>query len=657
MLIRGTRIIKRVGGWTLGLSVAGLLLSCQNQDATNPETEAASSEAAPMSATAAGAAPVFEGQLKAPPSATVARTTHIVDGRSDDLLSAGLGYAGLVGAAPTLSQPPTTTELRRMAIYQAYRGLADLRPQAEMASGTRSDGKPMLAPIAGQEILALRHLHHLDQASAVLLQIPEQFDWQQPCLVAAATSGSRGIYGAIPVIAHWALPKGCAVIYTEKGTGNGVFLAASEQGYSMDGLLVSAAQSAFDPLAAEDLVETDWADYVEKHPHRLAFRHAHSGDNPEAEWGTFLIDATYFALDELNVRRPSDVGLLNRDNTRVILAGISNGGGAALAALEADDIGLFDGLAVAEPNVQVSDAPSLYASSTTANLYAACAVQAVDPASHPLAPVLAFQAALFNQRCEHLAEAGLLDKKGSLSLAEQALEKMHQAGYPASADPLMAFAVAYDLYPAIAATYASSYGRFSFYEPPCEVGFAYADAAGLAQEMPADQAEALFAMSSGIAPTANIQLVKADAEGQDRRAALVPGFAAMADGDLAGALCHDELNRSHNALAKRVQEGIRAVQRNANLRGRPAYIVHGAADNVVPVAHSSRAYVALNRSVEGEHSQLHYQEVEKAQHFDALLALPGYQQQYEALHPHYLQALDQLWQQLDQATVSAAEAG
>ncbi|MCG8463816.1 MAG: D-(-)-3-hydroxybutyrate oligomer hydrolase [Xanthomonadales bacterium] len=596
------------------------------------------------------AAPVFEGTMKPPAAVTLTRSVsqHSADG--DDLLSAGLGLVGIAGSAPATSQPPTAAELRKLALYNGYRALVDLSPSGDFVNGKRSDGQAHLAPIAGTEVLALRQLQALKQASAVLLQIPESFDWEQPCLVAAATSGSRGIYGAVPVIAHWSLARGCATVYTEKGTGNGIYIAEGDWGYSLTGELTSVAQAAFDPLNDEDIAEAQWERYVEDHPQRIAFRHAHSTDNPEAHWGEFVIDAVYFALAELNVRRPQGADELHQDNTLIIAAGISNGGGSAIAAVEQDDVGLFDGVAVSEPNVNVPGAPSLYASSTAANLYASCAVQALDPSSHPLAALLAFQTPLFQQRCDHLAQAGMLDAaKGEL--AQQALEKMHAAGYPASSDPLLAFAVIYDIYPAIAATYASSYGRFPFYEPPCEVGFALTTLAGEGQSMGEKQAETLFASSGGLAPTANIQLVKTNIHsqeqpGKEQKAALVPGFGEKADGDLAAALCHHEFNTADSAKAARVREGIAAIQTTGKLRGRPSYIVHGAADNIVPVEHSSRAYVALNKKVEGEHSRLNYVEVENGQHFDALMALPPYAARYEALHPHYIKALDQLWNDL-----------
>src|ERR1700681_3610992 len=50
------------------------------------------------------------------------------DGTSDDLATAGLGRTGLAGAAPTAADPlnPTAAELRKIGIYNNYRGLVDV---------------------------------------------------------------------------------------------------------------------------------------------------------------------------------------------------------------------------------------------------------------------------------------------------------------------------------------------------------------------------------------------------------------------------------------------------------------------------------------------------------------------------------------------------
>ncbi|WP_227515425.1 D-(-)-3-hydroxybutyrate oligomer hydrolase [Marinobacter salinus] len=64
------------------------------------------------------------------------------DGITDDLLTAGLGASGLAGAAPSFDDPvnPTSAELRRLAIYNNYRALVDIR----VPGPVRTTWKPIL---------------------------------------------------------------------------------------------------------------------------------------------------------------------------------------------------------------------------------------------------------------------------------------------------------------------------------------------------------------------------------------------------------------------------------------------------------------------------------------------------------------------------------
>ena len=55
-----------------------------------------------------------------------------------------------------------------------------------------------------------------------------------------------------------------------------------------------------------------------------------------------------------------------------------------------------------------------------------------------------------------------------------------------------------------------------------------------------------------------------------------------------------------------LQAGVDETRRNGNLRGKPAVIVHGRADALLPVSHTSRPYAALNKKVEGAASKLSY---------------------------------------------------
>ena len=99
----------------------------------------------------------------------------------------------------------------------------------------------------------------------------------------------------------------------------------------------------------------------------------------------------------------------------------------------------------------------------------------------------------------------------------------------------------------------------------------------------------------------------------------------------------------------RVKSGVAEILRTANLRGKPAIIVHGRADTLVPPAFTSRPYFGLNKIVEGAASKLSYIEVTNAQHFDAFIdnaALPGYDSMFVPLHYYFIQAMDRMYAHL-----------
>ena len=76
---------------------------------------------------------------------------------------------------------------------------------------------------------------------------------------------------------------------------------------------------------------------------------------------------------------------------------------------------------------------------------------------------------------------------------------------------------------------------------------------------------------------------------------------------------------------------------SGRLDNRPVAIVHGRADALIQVNHSSRAYYALARS-QGA-TGLRYYEVQHAQHFDGYLGLPGMGERYVPLNAWLERAL------------------
>jgi hydroxybutyrate-dimer hydrolase len=64
----------------------------------------------------------------------------------------------------------------------------------------------------------------------------------------------------------------------------------------------------------------------------------------------------------------------------------------------------------------------------------------------------------------------------------------------------------------------------------------------------------------------------------------------LLDYNIDGATWQRAPSTGNEAFAVRVQSGVSEVYRTANLRGKPAIIVHGRADALIPVAFSSRPY-------------------------------------------------------------------
>ncbi len=155
-----------------------------------------------------------------------------------------------------------------------------------------------------------------------------------------------------------------------------------------------------------------------------------------------------------------------------------------------------------------------------------------------------------------------------------------------------------------------------------------------------------FGTGNGVPPTAGINIVNNASVGGPMldAASISPGN--LQDYNSPGALCLRALVTGTTPDALRVREGIQQVLRTANLQGKPALIVHGRSDTLVPVAFTSRPYLGLNKMVEGRSSKLSYIEVTNAQHFDAFLGFPGYGARLVPLHRYFIQAMDMMYAHL-----------
>lgn len=611
-------------------------------------------------------------------------TVRVTDGVSDDLLTAGLGKTGLMGAAPAYADPahPTPSELRRNAIYTNYRALVDITALGGMGVfyGPNIDihGQDSLGEgqVAGSEYTAWADDGSGRQNVTLMVQVPVSFDPARPCIVTAASSGSRGIYGAIGTAGEWGLKHGCAVAYTDKGSGNGYHDLMTGVVTSREGLPLDAASAGTEALFRVRAPAQKLADFNAALPQRMAYKHAHSRLNPEKDWGQDTLSAIRFALYVLNERHAGG-RRLTPGNTLVIASSVSNGGGAALAAAEQDTEGLIDAVAVSEPNVQPRPTPGVRIRQgsvtvpvtglplidyfTLAALYQPCALLSsqtglsMDPAFWPASYTSSAQ-----QRCTGLAERGLVSGDTVAAQADSAWAVLLAHGWtPESAFLQQShFRLATN---AIAVTYANALGRFGALDDLCGYSFANTDANGLPiAQSPTTQA-GLFASGNGIPPTSGVNIVYDGSVGGPRLDFLASSpSTGRADFGLDGALCLRALATGRDAAtgrsltgamaaaSARVQAGVAQVQLGARLHGKPTLIVAGRSDALLPVNHAARAYVARNQRMEPG-SPTRYIEVTHGQHFDAFMSYGpalGYDTRFIPLHIYFNAAMDAVWAHL-----------
>lgn len=531
---------------------------------------------------------------------------------SDELLTAGLGIDALRSAtAPAFANPaqPTAEEVRRRAIWSSWRGIADLTP-----GGGFGDVYGSLQAVPGREFSAYARVPGARHPHRVLVQVPDSFDTARRCLVVAASSGSRGIHGAIAIAGSWGLAHGCAVAYTDKGAGSDYYDLDAKAGVQADGTPASQGALAFLPAGATAA-------------QGIAFKHAHSGDNPEADWGRHLLQALQFGLQALDRAYPQSAPF-TAANTRTLGVGVSNGGGAVLRAAEIEG-DWFDAMVAGEPNVSVAGAPPLYDFVTQAALLMPCALLTEDDLPQP--PMRAQAMPEWTQRCATLKSAGLVQGDDTAAQARSARQQLLDAGLSADALRAGAFSTGFDLWRAIAATYSSAYGRYAAGEHPCAYSFSAAGTDGRPHAATAEVRATWWSEGSGIPPGSGVVLVDGNATG------------AAAD-PLRGLNCLRALGEGDSADARRVRAGITAATAKAPRRGLPIVVIHGRDDGLVPISMTSDRYVPLARKAG---AQIAYWRVNKAQHFDSLMAFPDYRKRYVPLLPYLFAAMDQVWEHLE----------
>ncbi|MBT9477606.1 3-hydroxybutyrate oligomer hydrolase family protein, partial [Polaromonas sp.] len=260
--------------------------------------------------------------------------------------------------------------------------------------------------------------------------------------------------------------------------------------------------------------------------------------------------------------------------------------------------------------------------------------------------------AIATNRCSALKANGLVTGTTTAEQAASAMDALIAAGWQPESNVLQASHYSFATL-SVGLTYANTYGRFSVKDNLCGYSFAATGAAASATPnapVPASAAALAtsFGTSNGVPPIGpvGLNIVNNSSVGGPLLDAASLSAGSVQDYNFAGALCMRELFTGTSDNAVRVRQGMSEVVRSANLRGKPALIVQGRADTLLPVAFTGRPYFGMNKIVEGASSKLSYIEVANAQHFDAFLAFPGYPERMVPLHRYFTQAMDMMYANL-----------
>lgn len=537
-------------------------------DSNAPPAElATASNASKQSASAEPAVPWGE---------IVGSTTRSEHRGDDDLLTAGLGLDGLRSLTPpalTNAEAPTEAELRQRAFWANWRGIADLRP------GEHGESYGAIVAVPGIEVRAHGKLRATGAEHNLLFQLPDSFNGEQSCLIVTAASGSRGEYGAIALAGGWALPKGCAVVHTDKGAG------------------------------------THWTQQGEA----VAVPHANSTQHPDSQWGAFVLAAAEFGLQQLNAERPSDAPF-SADNTRIIAFGVSNGGGAVLQAAGLTSAP-FDAVVAVAPNVLPGvGGRALYDYASEAALLMPCAM--LD--KHFEATPFARPQAVGEARCRLLTERGEIEGANLAEQSAAALARLRDGGWTDAALESAAFTTAFDLWRAVAVTYASSYLAADPKHMPCGYRFQWRDAQGQVGEASSAQQALWWSDSTGIPPSVGVIIADPPLEAAPKDD---PAFAGLA--------CLRDLWLAEQSVLKQAVAETRAQLPPKSL---PIYVLHGEADGLVPMAFSGGAYVAWLKQ---QGLDPRFEALPGAQHFDAYVGLPQWAGRHPPLMPRAYALMDE----------------
>ena len=290
-----------------------------------------------------------------------------------------------------------------------------------------------------------------------------------------------------------------------------------------------------------------------------------------------------------------------------------------------------------------------------ANVFRLCAASSASVATAPaqafFGSLTTFPAGAQANRCAALKAAGLLTSTTAAAQADEALQKMRTYGWEPESDLVHASMSFYEIDPSVSTTFGNALSRASVTDNLCGLSFAATDTSFHPTAVNATALAQMAAVGNGIPPTSGVQLVNNNAQGGPMRSNQSVDSTGTQAANLDGALCLRNLLTGADAASQSLQAGIRQTLRTGNLQGKPALIVQGRNDALLPVNHGSRPYLGLNAKVEGGSSKLSYIEVMNAQHFDGFIDLvPGYDTLFVPLVLYEQRALDAMYANLKNGT-------
>lgn len=549
---------------------------------------------------------------------------------TDDLLTAGLGFSGL--RSPDLPENATP---RMAAIHKDIRDLVNVSSDDHFLSNA-------FEKVEGWEHVCLLQLEGWAHAFTVKLLIPKAFDTDRPTLIVAPSSGSRGVTGAIGDVGAWALSSGCAIALCDKGTG-GVQILNPDTCFAPN----------FEPVADQDSPtnfrlpkSSALKRFSKSNSDVIALKHAHSEDNIEASWPDSVIAAAEYSIARITGRNNRSISIQGCDELAVIAAGVSNGGGAVLKAMEKDDRGCLDGVVALEPNVTpcsrdpfqviVGDrllqqpGRSLLDYSTAMNLLVPAALLAPDLRNSPFAAVNLSNETRLENWSRELGRRHVLSGRTSCERAEDALSKIHKVGFLSQSDHLLHAMSFMQVWPSVSHTFVCANGRYPVHSDPIGASVHLAKTDELGQQLECLGPEApetirfYSALSGGLSPGGGAVTIY-------RNRDIHPS--------LEDAIELRRLATTGGFSGRRVRAGAKETFANAHGKEKPTIIIHGRCDSLISVDHSSRAYVASLFASGTNNKHLRYYEHESGQHFEALLAMPELSSRYTSLLPAFFEAL------------------